>query len=107
MAREKRNLKGSKKLKKDLNDQEELRDLNDTQENLNEDLKDLEKDEELKQLEALLSILHKGNTRDFTIITQSTTEQSYYYGPTIPISNVASRFNDSTSERYPQLGSCF
>ena len=48
MAREKRNLKGSKKLKKDLNDQEEKRDLNDTQENLNEDLKDIEEDNELK-----------------------------------------------------------
>ena len=46
MAREKRNLKGSKKLKKDLNDQEELRDLNDTQENLNEDRNDLGEDEE-------------------------------------------------------------
>ena len=70
----------------------------------------------LKRLEALLSILHRV-TREtlllllnqrlsnlivmvnqrFYIIIQSTTEQSYYYGSTIPISNVASSINDSTS----------
>ena len=48
MAREKRNLKGSKTLKKDLNDQEEKRDLNDTQDNLNDDLNDLGEDENVK-----------------------------------------------------------
>jgi len=46
MAREKKNLKGSKKLKTDLNDQEEERDLNDTQENTNKDLKDLGEENE-------------------------------------------------------------
>ena len=48
MAREKRNLKGSKTLKKDLNDPEEKRDLNDTQDNLNDDLNDLGEDENVK-----------------------------------------------------------
>ena len=52
-------------------------------------------------LSILITNGNKGNTRDFPIITQSTTEQSYHYGSTIPISNVAGRFNDSTSERYP------
>ena len=49
MTREKKNLKGSKKLKTDLNDQEELRDLNDTQENSNEDLNDLGEEEEQEE----------------------------------------------------------
>ena len=41
MAREKKNLKGSEKLKTDLKDQKELSDRKDTQENSNEDLNDL------------------------------------------------------------------
>lgn len=48
MVKEKKNLKGSKKLKKDLNDPEEKSDLNDTQDNLNDDLNDLGEDEDLK-----------------------------------------------------------
>jgi len=48
MVKEKKNLKGSKKLKKDLNDPEEKSDLNDTQENLNDDLNDLGEDENEK-----------------------------------------------------------
>ena len=48
MVKEKKNLKGSKKLKKDLNDPEEKSDLNDTQENLNDDLNDLGEDENVK-----------------------------------------------------------
>ena len=48
MVKEKKNLKGSKKLKKDLNDPEEKSDLNDTQENLNDDLDDLGEDEKVK-----------------------------------------------------------
>ena len=44
MAKEKTNLKGSKKLQTDLNGPEERSDLNDTQNNLNDDLNDLEDD---------------------------------------------------------------
>ena len=48
MVKEKTNLKGSKTLQKDFNNPEETSDLNDTQENLNDDLNDLGEDENVK-----------------------------------------------------------